>query len=658
MAFSLGQDSTAAELSLETFDAIHDALLACATLPIGGPKGTTQEIRDRALELLLGVAVTRGSLSYFLSVVNLLLHAARKSLRSSFLFYALLSCASSIGISSSMYAIEDGKKSVAMRGLLRKLRAVQRESVLDLPSPKKLDGFVAVPDLSTGWGPGSFGSMATDGTYLYLHNHGGLFKIGTGFNGTTPGTIYGQIKGFRGTEQSAMVCIGDRLYYRSANLYPILFSVISTQHLTEIGSIRRDGAGSVATPDLSWYFPVEEDDKKNDGDVKEGKMERDGKSSDRPSATPLIARPVAAAPSPYTVSLTASSSTGTSSSSTSTSTAAMLAAMQATRLKQMRGQIFGDGTFLYALQPRPIGEKPAAAGVPHPTPTTGTSASATPATTHSTGTTAAFVPPVATPGVPYVLPVGPTFNFGQAQPQQPQVSSGFSFSSGSATGWGSNINAPASYSPFSQPSTGGWGTTAPTTSLFATPAPLLPTAAGLPPLPITDPKLQRGEYAIQVFEPSRGFDHCHSTVLYRPTAEGRNNTVLSFKSNQIADPLTGRRPAYAMMTLGNPEHLNFAGTITLECWIKVPRDIWAQRGTIGLFYHGDGRSNLYMYISSHQLYMGYQGTTGNQAVAVSITATDTAEWFHVAGIYDQATQQFRLHLNGSMLRNQVDTFLS
>ena len=52
----------APQLSLETFDAIHDALLQCAT-----DQSIKQSIRDRCLELLMSLAVTRGSLSYFLT---------------------------------------------------------------------------------------------------------------------------------------------------------------------------------------------------------------------------------------------------------------------------------------------------------------------------------------------------------------------------------------------------------------------------------------------------------------------------------------------------------------------------------------------------------------------------------------------------------------
>lgn len=40
-------------------------------------------------------------------------------------------------------------------------------------------------------------ACATDGTYLYTHSRTGLYKIGTGKNGSTPGMVYVGIKGYR-----------------------------------------------------------------------------------------------------------------------------------------------------------------------------------------------------------------------------------------------------------------------------------------------------------------------------------------------------------------------------------------------------------------------------------------------------------------------------
>ncbi len=53
----------APQLALEAFDAIHNALLQIAS----DEKRVPQAIRDRCLELLTTLAVTRGSLAYFLT---------------------------------------------------------------------------------------------------------------------------------------------------------------------------------------------------------------------------------------------------------------------------------------------------------------------------------------------------------------------------------------------------------------------------------------------------------------------------------------------------------------------------------------------------------------------------------------------------------------
>eukprot|EP00463_Aulacantha_scolymantha_P001344 TRINITY_DN1979_c0_g1_i1.p1 TRINITY_DN1979_c0_g1~~TRINITY_DN1979_c0_g1_i1.p1 ORF type:complete len:215 (-),score=53.28 TRINITY_DN1979_c0_g1_i1:156-737(-) len=91
--------------------------------------------------------------------------------------------------------------------------------------------------------------MATDGTYLYTHSRVGLLKIGTGKHGTTPGLVYGAIHEYRANERSTLVCVNDKLYYRSINVYPAFMLVLDSKLLLEIGPIYLTGSDSIA--DLS-----------------------------------------------------------------------------------------------------------------------------------------------------------------------------------------------------------------------------------------------------------------------------------------------------------------------------------------------------------------------------------------------------------------------
>ena len=54
---------------------------------------------------------------------------------------------------------------------------------------------------------------------------------------------------FEGSERSSIACIGDKIYYRSNNIAPASLIVLSTQTLTEIGHVLRNGKGTYPTAD-------------------------------------------------------------------------------------------------------------------------------------------------------------------------------------------------------------------------------------------------------------------------------------------------------------------------------------------------------------------------------------------------------------------------
>ena len=157
-------------------------------------------------------------------------------------------------------------------------------------------------------------SMATDGAYVYVHCTQGLFKIGSGQRGTAPGIVYNRQE-FRTEEQGPRLCVFfvflcpvfflftltvrfeqisvitplpthpplgslayccGKLYYRSSKIKPAAFLVLSTEYLSEVGSIHLDGTGSIPTADNSaldlphdgmYLFSGEEEEEETaDGD--------------------------------------------------------------------------------------------------------------------------------------------------------------------------------------------------------------------------------------------------------------------------------------------------------------------------------------------------------------------------------------------------------
>ena len=73
-----------------------------------------------------------------------------------------------------------------------------------------------------------FCSMATDGSYLYIHGKCGLVKIGSGFNGTVEGKLYIRQDSFRKDEKGWLCCVDNKLYYRSIEIAPKPFICLTT----------------------------------------------------------------------------------------------------------------------------------------------------------------------------------------------------------------------------------------------------------------------------------------------------------------------------------------------------------------------------------------------------------------------------------------------
>jgi hypothetical protein len=74
-------------------------------------------------------------------------------------------------------------------------------------------------------------TIATDGSYLYLHDVCGLVKVGTGLMGTQKGSVNVQLSNFEPREKGWLVCIDKKLYYRSNLTRPASIIVLDSETL-------------------------------------------------------------------------------------------------------------------------------------------------------------------------------------------------------------------------------------------------------------------------------------------------------------------------------------------------------------------------------------------------------------------------------------------
>ncbi len=78
-------------------------------------------------------------------------------------------------------------------------------------------------------------TIASNGAYLFLHDSCGLVKIGTGFYSdavsTTRGKVFTRNADWKINEKGWLVCVQDKLYYRSPNIEPATLVVFNAKTL-------------------------------------------------------------------------------------------------------------------------------------------------------------------------------------------------------------------------------------------------------------------------------------------------------------------------------------------------------------------------------------------------------------------------------------------
>ncbi|MBK9335254.1 MAG: hypothetical protein IPM98_01200 [Lewinellaceae bacterium] len=161
--------------------------------------------------------------------------------------------------------------------------------------------------------------------------------------------------------------------------------------------------------------------------------------------------------------------------------------------------------------------------------------------------------------------------------------------------------------------------------------------------PENDLTLEAWVRPLQVTEKARLIQHKSGAAEY---ALGLKQADLNsaFKLDGAADYVTiPKNPA-----------LNFAGSITIEAWIKPE----ATDGTRTIVAHGyphRGTPELFLRIENGQYQTGIW-RSGNNLAAMPIPEADKQgkDWIHLAGVYDAIARKWMLYRNG-VLENSADS---
>jgi len=596
MAFAL-KDSTkerTRELAAHAFQTIHAYLL---DMSCGAQ--TTPVIRNRCVELLLGVAVTTSSLSYFLSVLKLLLFPVAPL------------------------------KHLSVLPLLHKLKDMRREVLMEQPSNSNHDSRMNVSELSSSDYYGM--TMTTDGQYLYTHSKLGLFKVGTGKNGSTPGMLYAGIKGFRAHERASLACVGNRLYYRSVGVSPAVMLVLDTNYLTEVGAVHADGSGSFRSADnssIAWGAKVDakavakaaappppdpeqlsklSSDKTAaaDGEKKEGDKAADDKDPMAKKIDEKMKKEEKLTP-------------------------------EQEKLKQHTNADKNGEEKKEESKERKTPEGPPGPGAP------GARSGAPSASGPAMGGDEKAQDPSQPPQQP-----GPDGEIKIGDPAAP----------GAAPGVGALVAAVAAGADDKSKDKKGKGVQVP---------PLISDGrflfVGVP----SNAKGERLELTMHALdanpdvEDKKRLEHCHTVTLRgappkhngilscgdrKDEGDGKKKTKARSKKKG-----TGRYDNLSAVHLGAPAHLNFEGAFTFECWFRIPANSWDRNNGSyqGLFQHGDASYRTYCFVYSNYIYAGCNTQMGTGQVNCYVTDVDFSEWTYLAITYDTANQQWSVYLNGSV----------
>jgi RCR-type E3 ubiquitin transferase len=202
------------------FHSLYDLLLELATWP-GSQKSSTKECNDErrnwsaiSCSVLLSLCIARGDTGKMIKAITSILMSSNSLLTQS------------IKLPDILIKLQKSVECAAL-GKLEKPRfyeyGVPKESLIDEFPVKNLTSELGYPSLS----------LASDGKYLYILHGKSLYKIGSGYSGTTKGLIYKMNLDFTKDKRGWIGFCQNKLYYKKLSKRSIEnFILVDRESLT------------------------------------------------------------------------------------------------------------------------------------------------------------------------------------------------------------------------------------------------------------------------------------------------------------------------------------------------------------------------------------------------------------------------------------------
>ncbi|NJL48610.1 MAG: LamG domain-containing protein, partial [Leptolyngbyaceae cyanobacterium SM2_5_2] len=164
--------------------------------------------------------------------------------------------------------------------------------------------------------------------------------------------------------------------------------------------------------------------------------------------------------------------------------------------------------------------------------------------------------------------------------------------------------------------------------------------------PVDDLTLEAWVRPTQIAEANQ-----RARVLHYQPATGTKETpyLLGLKREELSTAIQ-LNGSTDVVRIANATHLNFAGVITLEAWVRPARE----ENLGNIIVHGNANGDqVYLRINNGRYEVGNQvnGVVSNVSVVMPAADRTGLTWVHLAGVYDGS--HWQLYRNGIALGNQA-----
>ena len=224
---------------------------------VSGGDDISGDMKSKALKVLLGLGLVRGSLPNILLVTKILM------------------------FSNPQYEVRVGQelKQLATSVPDVRLSGTAAPCQLGVDFTGVVTGAGDDDEDESGKGQAS---VATDGKYVYIHCATGLYKVGSGFQGTSKGVVYKHNAEYRAGEQGWLAFAGGKLWFRSPGTAPAPVEIVDVDTLQAAGGLSLPGRVTRRKREL--FFPevdihASADDEENKAEAGESKADASADAS-------------------------------------------------------------------------------------------------------------------------------------------------------------------------------------------------------------------------------------------------------------------------------------------------------------------------------------------------------------------------------------------